>query len=103
MPIVQNKLRQAREEADLTQREIAKMLGLNQTGYSDFETGKTQPSINYLMELSAILKKPFSWFLDIEDGGELTPDEVELLEVYRKLPASQKPLIIMTINSWLDL
>ena len=33
------RIRELREDNDLTQREVAEMLGMSQTGYSKYETG----------------------------------------------------------------
>lgn len=40
------RIRDLREDRDLTQTEIAKILGMSQTGYSKYETGENDiPSI----------------------------------------------------------
>ena len=35
-----SRIRDMREDRDMTQTEIAKMLGMSQTGYSKYETGE---------------------------------------------------------------
>ena len=37
-----NRLRDLRQDADLNQTEVAKFLGMSQTGYSKYETGEIQ-------------------------------------------------------------
>ena len=57
------RIRDLREDHDLTQKQIAQMLGMSQTGYSKYETGENdiptlvlikladfyQPSTDYLL------------------------------------------------------
>lgn len=86
MTIVRKRLRQAREDAGLSQEEVAKQLKLgSHVAYGNYERGKADPDLDNLMKLSRILSKPVTWFLGIENGGELSPDEVELLNCYRQL------------------
>ena len=37
---MQNRIRDLREDADLTQKQIAEYLKMSQTGYSKYETGE---------------------------------------------------------------
>lgn len=49
------KIRQARENAGLTQKQLAEALGLDQSAVSNWETGKSEPVINNLRRLADIL------------------------------------------------
>lgn len=46
------RIRNLREDADLTQTEIAKYLNMSQTGYSKYETGENDLPTNILIKLS---------------------------------------------------
>lgn len=88
MPIVRQRLKEAREDAGLSQEEVAKQLELgSHSAYGNYERGKADPDLDNLVKLSRILSKPITWFLGIEneDGKHLSSDEVELLEAYRGL------------------
>ncbi|MGO5472701.1 helix-turn-helix domain-containing protein [Streptococcus hyointestinalis] len=50
-----DKLKEKRKEANLTQKEIAEQIGIKQNTYSDWETGRTQPNLDYLSKLAHIL------------------------------------------------
>lgn len=50
-----NKLRNLREDRDLTQEQMAKVLHVAQRTYSRYESGERNPSIEVLMELSDYL------------------------------------------------
>ncbi len=46
------RIRDLREDKDLTQTQIAKILGMSQTGYSKYETGENDPSTIVLIKLA---------------------------------------------------
>lgn len=47
-----NRLRDLREDKDLCQKDIAKVLGMSQTGYSKYEVGTTNIPVNVLIKLT---------------------------------------------------
>ena len=49
------KIRQARENAGLSQKQLAEALGLDQSAVSKWETGKSEPVIHNLRRLADIL------------------------------------------------
>lgn len=51
-------IKSARNNVDLTQDEIAKMLGVTTKTYSDYENGKTQMKIGTALRFSEITKIP---------------------------------------------
>ena len=50
------RIRDLREDKDLNQTQVAKMLGMSQTGYSKYETGENDIPTNILIELAKFLK-----------------------------------------------
>lgn len=50
------RLRDLREDRDLTQTEIAEILGMSQTGYSQYETGKNDIPTAVLIKLASFYK-----------------------------------------------
>lgn len=47
-----NRLRDLRDDADLNQTELAKILGMSQTGYSKYETGENDIPTQVLVRLA---------------------------------------------------
>lgn len=47
-------IRRLRKQKKLTQKELSDMLGIKQTTYSDWESGKTEPKINVLVRFAAL-------------------------------------------------
>ena len=46
------RIRELREDRDLTQRQVAQMLGMSQTGYSKYETGENDIPTQVLIHLA---------------------------------------------------
>lgn len=46
------RIRDLREDSDMTQTQIAKMLGMSQTGYSKYETGENDIPTQILIKLA---------------------------------------------------
>ena len=46
------RLRDLREDRDLSQTQVAKMLGMSQTGYSKYETGENDIPTEVLIKLA---------------------------------------------------
>jgi transcriptional regulator with XRE-family HTH domain len=57
------RLRQAREEAGLSQREVGRRLGVRQNFVSRAETGERRIDPVDLARFAAIYGKPVDWFL----------------------------------------
>lgn len=73
-----NKLKQFREEAGLTQKQIAEKLGVSESYYCQLENNKRRMPLQLALDISAILKKtPNDIFLPDnfakcqDDDGEL--------------------------------
>ena len=47
-----SRLRDLREDKDLSQTQVAKMLGMSQTGYSKYETGENDIPTEILIKLA---------------------------------------------------
>lgn len=58
------KIKLARVELDLTQTQLAKKIDAKQKSISRYETGISLPSIETLVKIAKVLKKPASYFLD---------------------------------------
>ena len=58
------KIKLARIELDLNQTQLAKKINAKQKSISRYETGATIPSIETLVKISKVLKKPAGYFLE---------------------------------------
>lgn len=66
------RIRDFREDNDLTQTQVAKMLGMSQTGYSKYETGENDIPTYVLIKLSDFYNTSVDYLLGLTD--EMRPD-----------------------------
>lgn len=57
------RIRQLREDSDLNQTQVAKMLGMSQTGYSKYETGENDVPTAILIKLADFYKVSVDYLL----------------------------------------
>lgn len=68
MQTYQLRLRQLREDHDKTQTEIAEYLGINQTVYSRYETGKKDMKPSQIIALCEYYKVSADYVLGLPQG-----------------------------------
>ena len=57
------RIRDLREDRDLTQKQIAQMLGMSQTGYSKYETGENDIPTQVLIKLADFYQTSIDYLL----------------------------------------
>ncbi|QPC82064.1 helix-turn-helix transcriptional regulator [Phototrophicus methaneseepsis] len=103
-----NAIRQAREEAGLSQTELANAVYKRRASISEIENGKMYPDIETLTYISRKLNKPLLYFIPEKYrqhvyAEESTPEDSELLMLFRKLPVAQKRVAIAQIKALVDM
>ena len=80
------RIRDLREDSDLTQKQIAQMLGMSQTGYSKYETGENDVPTAVLIKLADFYKTTTDYLLGRTDkkqkGGAHLPFAVIFVKLY---------------------
>ena len=66
MKSIQQKIRGLREDNDLTQTQVAQVLGTSQTMYARYERGANELPIRHLITLSRCYNVSADYFLDTE-------------------------------------
>jgi len=61
------RIRDLREDHDLTQKQVAQMLGMSQTGYSKYETGENDIPTAVLIKLADMYKTSVDYLLGRTD------------------------------------
>lgn len=69
------RLKELRQDKDLSQTQIAKILNMSQTGYSKYETGENDIPTNVLIELAKFYNTSVDYLL------ELTNDSIPYREL----------------------
>lgn len=62
-----SRIRSLREDNDLTQKEIATILNMSQTGYSKYETGENDVPTKILIDLAYYYNTSIDYLLGITD------------------------------------
>lgn len=65
-----NRLRDLREDADLNQTQVAKFLGMSQTGYSKYETEENDTPTQVLIKLAKFYHTSTDYILGVSDRRE---------------------------------
>lgn len=74
------KIRNAREDMDLLQSDVAKLIPMNQSNYSKIERDVQEPSMEQLQRICQILKLDPRYLLNLGDYSSITPEDMKLLK-----------------------
>ncbi len=99
--LVAKRIKEAREWKGITQVRMAKLLNVARQTYLDIETGKTEPRISMLLQLTEITERSLVWFvygnIDIGTGvddAQYRKDINYLLECFSQLPHEARSAIL---------
>lgn len=67
------RIRDLREDRDLNQTQVAKMLGMSQTGYSKYETGENDIPTHILIKLARFYNTSIDYLLGETDQQSRYP------------------------------
>lgn len=67
------RIRDLREDHDLNQTAVAKMLGMSQTGYSKYETGENDLPTSVLIKLARFYNTSIDYLLEETNTKERYP------------------------------
>ena len=79
------RIRNLREDKDLSQREMAEVLSMSQTGYSKYETGENDVPTSILRKLATFHKTSTDYILGLTDEDDETAPEPESLALQKSL------------------
>jgi transcriptional regulator with XRE-family HTH domain len=71
------RIQKAREEAGLSQEELASRMGCTQAALSNYELGKRRMYLANLAQLAEILHKPLNYFLEEAEDISESPQQSE--------------------------
>lgn len=82
--LIVNRVKDARIERGLTQKDLADHLGRTAASISDLERGKVQVTASDLYKISEYLRKPIEYFFGEDYGGEEIQNLVSILRSQSK-------------------
>ena len=94
-------LRELREEANLTQKQLAEKIGNMQRNISNWEQGVSQPDLPTLIVLADFFKVSLDELCGREPTNVSSAKEIMLLRKINRLTSDQKTAITKLIDSFL--
>ena len=85
------KIRNKREDMDLSQRDMAKLIPMNQSNYSKIERDVQEPSLEQLRRICQILKLDPRYLLDLNDGDSISIADMRLLADIKEFIINHSP------------
>ena len=73
------KIRNKREDLDLSQSDMANLIPMNQSNYSKIERDVQEPSLEQLRRICQILKLDPRYLLNLDEFEFLSDDDIRLL------------------------
>ena len=74
------KIRNAREDMDLSQRDMAKFIPMNQSNYSKIERNIQEPNLEQLRRICQILNLDPRYLLNLGDFSSISQEDIKLLK-----------------------
>lgn len=102
-----NRIKQLRTEKGMRQTELAKILKIGQATMSNWETGRSEPDYDALIEMSEIFGTSIDYILgnsdikkapSLEDAG-LSTEEAELLKLFRSAPEALQDAALRVLEA----
>lgn len=84
------KIKNAREDMDLLQIDMARLIPMNQSNYSKIERDIQEPSIEQLRRICQILRLDPRYLLDIGEADIIDPSDVKLLSDIKQFISTHK-------------
>lgn len=78
------KIRNAREDMDILQSDMARLIPMNQSNYSKIERGVQEPSLMQLRRICQILRLDPRYLLELELFETVTDEDLRLLEEIKR-------------------
>lgn len=96
-----NKLKELRKQKELSQKEIAEIIGVERNTYGNYEIERSEPSISMLTKLADYFDVSIDYLVGRADELDrviiehnITSDERQMLQLYRKLNQNMKSRLI---------
>lgn len=78
------KIRNAREDLDLSQEDVSAQIPMNQSSYSKIERDIQEPNLEQLRRICQILNLSPSYLLNLQDYGQQTVNDIKFAKVVKK-------------------
>ena len=100
---IKRRIKEARDDVEMTQGELAQKVGRTQAYFSKLEGGELVPSVIELLGIAQFTGKPIEFFLPIqyEDEETLTGKEWQLVAHFRRIEDERdREIAISTVKAF---
>lgn len=106
------RLRQLREEAGVTQRQLAEAVSVSQQSINKYENHNIEPDILTLIQIADFFQTSVDYLvghsevrrkIESVQPYDLSKEEIGIIDNYRKLSGKQKLSIHMVVENYLNL
>ncbi len=77
------RLKELRKKKGLTQKELAEKIGIQQGGYTNWETGKREPKLETVVQLAKILEATTDYLLGFDDVNLFELNDEQLIDIQK--------------------
>jgi transcriptional regulator with XRE-family HTH domain len=97
------KLRECRENKNLSQSEVAKLLGTNHSIIGKYERDEVKPTIDVVKKLANILDTTVGYLLGETEESDLFKDKkmLQRLQDITRLPEQERNSILLTLDHFI--
>ena len=104
------RIRELREEKNLSQEDVAKAIGTNQRNIGRWEKNENEPTAGFLLKLADFFGVSIDYLLGRSDDfgiisinnemNDYTAEERQLVADYRALTPALKDMLQLTLQTW---
>lgn len=104
MSTIAIRIKQAREDARMSQLQVAVALGISDKTISGYESGRISPPINKLEKIADLLKKPVSYFIGADPRNYKVSARLRAIEIaLRDIRKELREIKLIAQNDDLDI
>lgn len=96
--MLKDKLKQLRNNKDLTQQQISKILNVTQSAYGFYETGNREPKIDSLIKLADFFDVSIDYLVDRKNSTLLTEEVQEIKRAMSNVSKSEQIKMLNTLK-----
>ncbi len=82
--LIRESLQTIRLSKGLKQKEVAELIGINYQTYCNYESGRCEPPVEYLVRLSKLYEVPVDILVQVDNLNKDTKSQQMVLDTYKK-------------------
>ena len=102
--MLKDRIKESRKAAGLKQREVAELIGVTESTYCGYETGKRQPDVMKLKEIAKVLNVSGDYLLelDIEIAPDISSEAVQIASAFDRADNQSRKHVRMILSEYMS-